>query len=216
LHTTRRRSSAARRRSQLGQSLAEFALIIPILLIILVGVADLGRVFNAGVVLEASARNAAEHAAQKYLADPPGDTSLEAAVRLAAPASGSSAYYGALRDDAARAACAEMRGQTNTDYVGGSCATWPVVAVCIHDNADPNCGGTAAGFAAIPPECTELLSGWSNASGASGERWVEVRTCYRFTSLLRLPIFDFGDIYLQRARSFVIPCYFATGYGPCG
>jgi hypothetical protein len=195
----------------------EFALVFPILLIILVGVADLGRVFNAGVIAEGAARNAAEHAAQKYLADPPGDTTQTAATRLAAPVAGfTGGYYDAIRTDAAATACAEMRGQTNTDYSGGVCPTWPVLAVCVHDNADPGCGTTAPGFAPVPSSCNGLRSGWSNSTAGTGERWVEVRICYRFTSLLHLPIFEFGEIYLERQRSFTIPCYFATGFGPCG
>ena len=40
--------------------------------------------------------------------------------------------------------------------------------------------------------------------------------CYRFSSILKLPMFEFGDIYLERTRSFIIPCYFATGFGGCG
>lgn len=200
-----------------GQSVVEFALVIPMLMIILVGIADFGRVFNAGVVLEAAARNAAEHASQKYLADPPGESSLTAAVRLSAPVgSTGSSYYAAIREDAAQLVCAEMRGLTSTDYGGGVCGTWPVVAVCVHDGADPNCGATAAGFAAIPPQCPDLNGAWSNAATTAGDRWVEVRVCYRFSSILKLPIFEFGDIYLERTRSFIIPCYFATGFGGCG
>ncbi len=43
-----------------GQSLVEFALVLPLLLILLLGVADFGRVFAAGITLEAAARNASE------------------------------------------------------------------------------------------------------------------------------------------------------------
>lgn len=209
--------SVRRTRREAGQSVVEFALVIPILLIIFVAIADFGRVFNAGVVLEAATRDAAEHAAQLYLADPPGNALQTPADRLSAPVGPADpAYYAAIRDDAARVACAEMKGLTNTDYAGGACATWPVVAVCVHDQADPGCGATAAGFASVPAVCGDLLNGWSNDSGSSGERWVEVRICYRFTTILDLPILDFGDFYLQRTRSFTIPCYFATGFGGCG
>jgi hypothetical protein len=209
--------SVRRTRREAGQSVVEFALVIPILLIIFLGIADFGRVFNAGVVLEAAARDAAEHAAQLYLADPPGNPLQTPAERLSAPVgTADSAYYTAIRGDAARVACAEMKGLTNTDYAGGTCATWPVIAVCVHDQADPNCGATAPGFATVPADCGDLINGWSNASGGSGERWVEVRICYRFTTILDLPIINFGDIYLQRSRSFTVPCYFATGFGGCG
>ena len=46
--------------SRRGQSLVEFALVLPMLLVLLLGVADFGRVFAAGITIEAAARNAAE------------------------------------------------------------------------------------------------------------------------------------------------------------
>ena len=52
-HSTRTRSSR-------GQSFVEFALVLPLLLVLLLGIADFARVFQAGIVLEASSRNAAE------------------------------------------------------------------------------------------------------------------------------------------------------------
>ncbi len=208
---------AARRRLARGQSVVEFTLVVPILIILFVGIADFGRIFNAGVIVEAAARDAAEHAAQKYLANPPGDTGLTPAERLSAPvAAADPAYYADLRDDAGRVVCAETRGLTNTDYSGGTCPTWPVVGVCVHDGADPNCGGTPPGFQAPPAECDELNAAWPDPAPGNGERWVEVRVCYRFSSILRLPFLSFGDIYVQRTRSFTIPCYFATGFGGCG
>jgi TadE-like protein len=201
--------------SSRGQSLVEFTLFIPILLMLFVGVADFGRVFNAGVVLEAVARDSAEHAAQKYLANPPGDPTKSAAERFALPVPAAvTSYYTDLRDDAGRTACAEMRALPNTD-AGGTCTTWPVVAVCVHDGADPACGATPTGFPSIPAECGDLAGGWTNAAGGNGERWVEVRVCYRFTTLLPIKLIQFNDIYLQRTRSFPIACYFATGFGGC-
>ena len=72
-----------------GQSLVEFALIVPILLMLFIAIADFGRVFAAIIALEASTRNAAETTANAYLATPPGP------LNLPAPA-GDPAYYGAL------------------------------------------------------------------------------------------------------------------------
>ncbi len=199
-----------------GQSIVEFALVVPILVVLFVGIADFGRIFNAGVIVEAAARDAAEHAAQRYLADPPGDRSLTAAERLSVPPPvADPAYYAALRDDAARVACAETRQLPNNDFAGGTCPTWPAVAVCIHDGADPSCGATPVGFAAPPAGCTELNAPWPDPAPGNGERWVEVRVCYRFTALLSLPLFSLGDFHVQRTRSFTIPCYFATGFGGC-
>src|SRR6187401_3080262 len=53
--------------SRRGQTLVEFALVLPMLLVLLLGIADFGRVFQAGITIEAAARNAAEAAAQEYV-----------------------------------------------------------------------------------------------------------------------------------------------------
>lgn len=45
-----------------GQSLVEFALVLPLLLWILMGIIDLGRVFHASIVLQESARDAVRYA----------------------------------------------------------------------------------------------------------------------------------------------------------
>jgi TadE-like protein len=198
--------------------MVEFVLVAPILIILFVGIADFARVFNAGLIIDAAARDGAEHAAQEYLANPPGDQALTPTERLSVPApAGASAFYDNLHLDAAKVICAETRQLPNTDFQSGSgnCSTWPAVGVCVHDGQDPGCGGSIAGFASpYPSECSQMNQGWST-SADSGERWVEVRVCYRFTSLLNLPLFSLGDFYLGRTRVFVIPCYFATGFGSC-
>ena len=48
------------RLSRRGQSLVEFALVLPMLIVLFLGIADFGRVFAAGITVEAIARNAAE------------------------------------------------------------------------------------------------------------------------------------------------------------
>ena len=59
-------------RSERGQSLVEFALVLPMLLVLLLGIADFGRIFQAGIVTETAARNGAETAALERLrAKPP-------------------------------------------------------------------------------------------------------------------------------------------------
>jgi hypothetical protein len=200
--------------------MVEFALVAPILIILFVGIADFGRVFNAGLIVEAAARDAAEHAAQEYLANPPGDPTTTPAVRLSVPAPpGDPTYYDSLHLDAAKVACIETQQLPNTDYqsLSGTCSNWPAVGVCIHDQAEPagHCGGQTTGFAwPYPSQCSQLSSPWPDPPG-NGERWVEVRVCYHFTSILNLPLFSLGDFYVERSRVFTIPCYFATGFGPC-
>ena len=197
-----------------GQTLVEFTLVLPMLLVLLLGVADFGRVFQAGIVTEAAARNGAEAAALERLRSGP------------PLMPGDADYYLNLHRIAARTACAEARGLPSTTYVPDdpgtsgtdeeACPTMPVVAVCVHDGNDPICGNTAPGFSGpVPAECTEITGGtWSAASGGSvGSHSVEVRLCYRFTTLfnlqLSLPLgwgISLGDVYLQRTRTFVVDC----------
>ena len=198
-----------------GQSLVEFALVVPIVFLLLVGIADLGRVFIAGVVLETAARDAAEKGAQEYVANPPGGAPLNAP---APPGSG--AYYGPFDDKVAATACLESAELPNTDVdsTDKKCKTWPIIRICVHDGQDVQCGQPISGYAnAIPAECADMSSAWSNSQNGSAERWVEVRLCYRFTSILSTDLFHLGDIYLERRRQFIIPCYFQLGSAaPCG
>lgn len=184
------------------------------LLVLLLGVADFGRVFQAGIITEAAARNGAEAAALERL-------------RSGAPATpGNPDFYSNLHRIAAQAACGEARSLPSTTYVPDdpatpgtdeeACPTMPVVAVCVHDGNDPLCGNTAPGFSgSVPEECTEIRGGtWSTASGGEvGSHSVEVRLCYRFTTLFSLNVslplgwgISLGDVYLQRTRTFVVDC----------
>jgi Flp pilus assembly protein TadG len=56
-------SRAPIRKTRRGQSLVEFALILPVLLLIMFGVVDLGRAFYISVVLSNVAREGARYAA---------------------------------------------------------------------------------------------------------------------------------------------------------
>jgi hypothetical protein len=192
--------------------MTEFALIFPIVLLLIVGISDLGRVFAAGVVLETAARDAAEAGAQAYVANPPGP------LDAAAP-TGNAAYYAALDQSIGRAACseaAELPG-VDLDVATQRCASWPIVRACIHDDVDPLCGQAITGFNAdVPAGCANLNSAWSNSRNGSTERWVEVRICYRFTSIVNGAVANIGEIFLERNRQFVIPCYFQLGANPCG
>ncbi|MEW5992559.1 MAG: TadE/TadG family type IV pilus assembly protein [Chloroflexota bacterium] len=51
----------AARHSQRGQALTEFALIAPVLLLIVVAIADFGRLYNSMVAIESAAREAADY-----------------------------------------------------------------------------------------------------------------------------------------------------------
>src|SRR5687767_13099391 len=109
-------------RSRRGQSMVEFSLVLPMLLVLLLGVADVGRVFAAGIIVEASARNAAEAAAQEYLQ----------LRRNSAPPT--SADYDRIRDVAFAAVCDEAERLPDRVGSGAGCVS-PASAICIHDDA---------------------------------------------------------------------------------
>lgn len=216
-------------RSLRGQSLVEFALVLPMLLVLLLGIADFGRVFSAGITMEAAARNAAEAAAQEYvqlIRNRPGGV-LE------------TDDYQHLHDIALEKVCEEAAVLPNRDISGtGDCAdipqntatlTMPAVGVCVHTpdgSADPiGCGSEAA---TAPAECGSLSGSWPNGNagytpaGSMPLGYVEVRVCYGFTTLinlsnLRLPFgwgLSLGDIWLERTRQFAVACY-PQATGPC-
>lgn len=56
-----------RRASERGQSLVELALCLPLLILILLGVLDFGRVFNAYIVITNAARNGAYYGSMHSL-----------------------------------------------------------------------------------------------------------------------------------------------------
>ncbi|HIQ01886.1 MAG TPA: hypothetical protein EYH30_07120, partial [Anaerolineales bacterium] len=57
------RDRLKRRKGRLGQTLVEFALILPVLLLLLFGIIEFGAAFHAWLTLEHAAREAARYAA---------------------------------------------------------------------------------------------------------------------------------------------------------
>jgi hypothetical protein len=201
-------------RASRGQSFVEFALVLPMLLVLLLGIADFGRVFAAGITLEAIARNAAEAAAQEYL-------------QLARNAPTVSAVdYGRIHDVALQQVCREAeRLSDEVDADDDGVCEMPSAAVCVHDlppdpadttppPGDPSCGSEAG---SSPSACTEMAGPWSNIKplGQTQLAFVEVRVCYRFSTLFPLDDLDLpfgsglslGDIWLQRDRAFTVADY---------
>lgn len=206
----RRPATPSAGRSPRGQSLVEFALVLPILLVLLLGIADFGRVFTAGITVEAAARNAAEAAAQEYVQRKRGDPTPADPM--------ATDDYAAIRELAHEVACQEATSLPNHSGAGATCAM-PITAVCIHENelGDPDCGNSSS---AIPGECSSLTGGWSNGieqTDGAGPflPYVEVRICYRFTTLfnltdLQLPFgagLSLGEVWLQKDRTFVAGMY---------
>lgn len=196
-----------------GQSLVEFALTLPMLMILLLAVADFGRLFSHGIILEAAARNGAEAAAQEYVQlqrnQPFG--MLDATE------------YAALHTLALESLCEEADTLPNRVVTTPPTCDMPYAAVCIHDAAAGDdvglggaCGSEAAG---APPECSVMDHAWTatieQTDPPTALPYVEVRTCYRFTTLfsltdLKLPFgwsLSVGEVWLQRDRVFVAGTY---------
>jgi hypothetical protein len=204
-----RRRRVDRRPSQDGQSLTEFALIIPFVLVLLLAVADFGRYYAAGITAESAARAASEVVASNYQKSPPGGL-----LGTPAPTPGSATYYDGLHRLASSVVCAEMGTLPNAG--GAGCPNIPV-QVCIHDGADPSCTAEPDGRA-IDARCT-AMSGWPSTSqtgGSETSRYVEVRVCYRFSTIMSvsgipsianiLPVLN-GDFFIQSDRTFTIVDY---------
>jgi hypothetical protein len=193
--------------SRRGQSLVEFALVLPMLITLLLGIADFGRVFHAGIVTEAAARNAAEAVAQEYLQ-----------IRRG-PTLPTDADYARLHGAAKTSVCEEAERLPNRVGTGSSCSM-PFAAVCIHDEVSELPGYEAANWcgkeaASAPPECDGMTTPWTPNKPDDRLPYVEVRVCYRFTTLfnlsdLRLPLasgLSLGEIWLQKDRAFTVADY---------
>lgn len=198
----RRRCPARTRASTRGQSLVEFTLILPIMLIILLLVGDFGRLFAAGITIESAARTAAEVAAAEY--------NRAATID-----------YPAIHRNAWLSVCHEAASLPNaTPGGGGECDGLPTV-VCVHDGFDSDCGNAYNDASGIPAECPSLQPGNrpSTAITPGGEtvptKYVEVRVCYRFSTILQMTLPSIGgplsslggDFFIERARVFTVADY---------
>ncbi|TAL08917.1 MAG: pilus assembly protein [Chloroflexota bacterium] len=186
-------------RSSAGQSVTEFALVVPFLLIILLTVADFGRYFAASLNVESIARTAAEVSAQEYLRAGTTD-------------------YAAIHGYAWQSVCDEAKGLPNVTYNGPAteCDGIPT-EVCVHDSVDPSCATTYNAGGGVPPECSVITDPISNAQTGGSElsKYVEVRVCYRFSTVFGFSIpFLGGDLttlsgnfYIQKIRTFTVADY---------
>jgi Flp pilus assembly protein TadG len=78
-----RRSTLTRRRDARGAAAVEFALVLPLLLLLVCGIVDFGRMLNIQITLSAAAREGSRWAALRL--DTTTGTSVSARVTAAAP-----------------------------------------------------------------------------------------------------------------------------------
>ena len=205
---SRRRHFLLHQRPGRGQSLVEFALLLPLLLVIVLGVVDFGRVFQSGIVMESATRAGAEAAALEYLREIAGKDPLY------------EPDYERIRNVAAEVACREAIRMPNAD--APNCDQWPIIRICIHDAAGGDgvdCGTPGLkGSAAVPADCPQTDGGWTAASTLAVAdtpanpdprgAYIEVRTCYRFTTLLPInDILPIGEVFLQKESVFTVADY---------
>ena len=188
--------------------MAEFALIVPVLLVILLTVSDFGRYFATSISIESMARTAAEVAAQEYVQE------WGATIVPSANASD----YALIHKTAWQSVCDEGHDLPNaTPGSGGSeCSDLPTM-VCVHDGFDPTCGTVYNDGGGVPAQCGTLQPGAAPAPAVDSQThpFVEVRVCYRFSSFFQftIPFLDLsvtplsGDFYIERTRSFTVADY---------
>ena len=184
-----------------GQSVTEFALVVPFLLIILLTVADFGRYFAVSLNVESIARTSAEVSAQE-----------------ANFLSGASPNWVGIHDRAWQSVCNEAKGLANVTYNGPTtqCDGIPTL-VCVHDGLDPICSTSYNAGGAVPAECSVITNPVSNAQTGGSElsKYVEVRVCYRFSTVFGFSIPFLGgsldtlsgNFYVQKIRTFTVADY---------
>jgi Flp pilus assembly protein TadG len=153
-----------RRRGQSGQSVVEFALVVPVMLFLLLAIADFGRLYTSAVAVESAAREAADFGS--FEATNWNTTNLGTIVD-------------AMRQRACTAAAgSHLEGYETTDPVNNTTCTNPTFACTLERNgASTDCassGGFTNGIDCsnpdIDPPCT-----------------VHVQMQYVFRTFLSLP-----------------------------
>jgi hypothetical protein len=198
-------SNHRRSRISRGQSVAEFALVLPIIFVLLITIGDFGRFFASGIALESAARTAAEVAAQEL--------TKEIASALGPD-------YSVIHQSGWSSVCDETKGLPNMTYPGPGveCDGIPTI-VCVHDGVDPNCADVYNAGSGIPAACGsfDLAARPTSvqAGGSETSMYVEVRLCYRFNTFfnITLPFIGgtisplSGEWYVERTRTFTVADY---------
>lgn len=169
-----------RRRRTAGQSIVEFALIFPVMLFLLVGVADFGRMYTSAVAIESATREAADYGAfqtNRWSATNAMTTLAEMQRRACVAAAGS-----------------HLQDYASSDPANNTCANptfrcWLEVSGVTQDcGVGGMIGGTdcSASAPVTEPPCT-----------------VHVRLEFDFRTILQVPIVP-GTIHLVRDSRFRI------------
>jgi hypothetical protein len=159
----RRRGNRSR-----GQSIVEFALVLPIMLFLFVGIVDLGRVYTAMIGVESAAREAADYGTTL------GSGRWEAG-----------AIDATVRDMRIRA-CTAANSLPDYDGTGDECAN-PSFSWCVSGDRGQPCVTTPTEVALINPAC--------DVATREPPCWVTVTMEYDFNLIVPLNFEAFGVRY---------------------
>jgi TadE-like protein len=169
-------------RRESGQSVVELALILPVILLLLVAIADLGRIYTSAVAIESAAREAADFGA------------FDASYWVADGLNYVTTTDGMRRRACTAAAGSHLQGYETTDPVNNSTCTNPSFTCTLErDGAAADCStsagsinGTDCSDPATEPPCM-----------------VHVRLDYQFKLILAIPPLP-GSIQISRDSYFRI------------
>lgn len=168
------------RRPASGQSVVEFAIILPVILLLLIAIADLGRLYTSAVAVESAAREAADFGAF--------DASYWDDVGL---------NYVTTTDEMRRRACIAAAGShlpdlAMTDPADPSTCTNPSITCTLERNgASMDCATSAGSVDGV--DCSE--------STTEPPCTVHVRVDYQFRLILAIAPMP-SSIEISRASSF--------------
>jgi hypothetical protein len=168
-------------------------------MIFLLGVADFGRIFAAGITEEAAVRDGAEAGAIQW---------QQMCKQYTFPCSAglqTQADYDSIHKVARDVACREAEKMPGRVLNGSLQCTMPIIAICVHDGGvDPNCGS------GTPPPggpCSRMDQSWADKPGTTDRPYVEVRMCYRFDPLFTFALGGWGSVWMQKTNTFAVTNY---------
>jgi hypothetical protein len=172
-------------------------------MIFLLGVADFGRIFAAGITEEAAVRDGAEAGAIQW------QQLCKKQTWPCLTGIQNQPDYDAIHTQARDVACREAEKMPGRIVNGAGQCTMPIIAVCVHDVAggggDANCGSEAP-----PPggPCSHMYQPWSPLKSVVTDRpYVEVRMCYRFDPLFNFALGGWGSVWMQKTNVFTVTNY---------
>lgn len=134
-----------RRRRQRGQSIVEFALVLPIMLLVLLGIVDLARVYTTMMNVESAAREAADFGTTLgavHWSPADKDSTVAEMQRRACVASGNLPDYTDPDNDPATGCTNPSFDYCLTTSVGGPCLPFDSAAGCEDPIREPPCSVT--------------------------------------------------------------------------